>query len=139
MTTKWLNCKTVVFKFIYFRYPYKVPITVTTLKRWCQNGPDLDQHFPSLRIRFEMQESNKCGCEPGSGFAVHLSFFCYIFGGLECWLLMSPICILRNVCIRTQRAFVASRRSTNLTTHLPLSQFSTFLLVNKTLGGQVRD
>ncbi len=40
-------------------------------------------------------------------------FFVYFFGGLEHFV------YLRDVCIRTQRAAVASRRATNLATHLP--------------------
>jgi hypothetical protein len=50
-------------------------------------------------------------------------FFVYFFGGLECvghsFTYVAHFVFLRDVWIRTQRAAVASRRATNLATHLP--------------------
>ncbi len=47
-------------------------------------------------------------------------FFVYFLAGYRvCWPLHWPLCILRDVWIRTRRAVVASRRATNVATHLP--------------------
>ncbi len=49
-------------------------------------------------------------------------FFLYIFGELECVghsFDYAHFVFLINVCIQTQKAAVASRRATNLATHLP--------------------
>jgi hypothetical protein len=50
-------------------------------------------------------------------------FFIYFFGGLECvghsFVYVALFVVLRDVWIRTQRAAVASRLTTNLATHLP--------------------
>jgi hypothetical protein len=49
-------------------------------------------------------------------------FFCIFFGGLECdghsFAHVAHFVFLRDVWIRTQRAAVASKRVTNLATHL---------------------
>jgi hypothetical protein len=51
------------------------------------------------------------------------NFFVFFFGGLECvghsFTYVAHFVFLRDVRIRTQRAAVASRRVTNLATHLP--------------------
>jgi hypothetical protein len=51
-----------------------------------------------------------------------LMFFVYFFG-LECvghsFAYVAHFVFLRDVCIRTHRASVSSRRATNLATHLP--------------------
>ena len=50
-------------------------------------------------------------------------FFVYFFGGLECvghsFAYVAHFVFMKDVCIRTQRAAVASRLATNLATHLP--------------------
>jgi hypothetical protein len=50
-------------------------------------------------------------------------FFVYFFGGLQCvghsFAYVAHFVLLRDVWIRTQGAAVASRRATNLATHLP--------------------
>ncbi len=50
-------------------------------------------------------------------------FFFFFFGGLECvghfFAYVAHFVFLRDVWIQTQRAAVASRRATNLATHLP--------------------
>jgi hypothetical protein len=55
---------------------------------------------------------------------VFLYTFCvYYFGGLECvgrsFAYVAHFVFLRDFWIRTQRAAVASRRATNIATHLP--------------------
>ncbi len=49
-------------------------------------------------------------------------YFLYFFGGLECighsFAYVVDLVFLKDVWIRTQRAAVASRRATNLATHL---------------------
>jgi hypothetical protein len=53
----------------------------------------------------------------------HKYFFVYFFGGLGCvgysFAYVAHLVFLRNLWIRTQRAAEASRRATNLATHLP--------------------
>jgi hypothetical protein len=55
--------------------------------------------------------------------SLFLSFFEYFLGGLKCvshsFAYVTYFVFLRDVWIRTQRAAVASRRATNLATHLP--------------------
>jgi hypothetical protein len=50
-------------------------------------------------------------------------FLYFLLGGLECngisFVYVAHFVFLRDVWIRTQRAAVASRRDTNLATHLP--------------------
>jgi hypothetical protein len=50
-------------------------------------------------------------------------FFVYFLGGLECvghfFAYVAYLKLLKDVWIRTQRAALASRRATNLVTHLP--------------------
>ncbi len=52
-------------------------------------------------------------------------YFLYYFGGLKCvgdtFAFVAHFVFLRDVCIRTQRAAVASRHATNLATRLPLT------------------
>jgi hypothetical protein len=54
-----------------------------------------------------------------------LIFFLYIFGGLErvgdSFAYVVHFVFLRDVFIRTQRVAVASKRATNLASHLPLN------------------
>ncbi len=49
--------------------------------------------------------------------------FCLLFGRLECvahsFAYVAPFVFLRDVWVRTQRDVVASRRASNLATHLP--------------------
>ncbi len=49
--------------------------------------------------------------------------FMYIFSSLECvghyFAYVAHFVLLRDVCVRTQRAAVANRRAINLATHLP--------------------
>jgi hypothetical protein len=56
-------------------------------------------------------------------FEKPFNYLYYFFGGLECvghfFAYVAHFVFLRNVCIRTQRAAVASKRATNLATHLP--------------------
>ncbi len=50
-------------------------------------------------------------------------FFVYFLGGLECvghsFAYIANFVFLRDVCIRTHKAVVASMRTTNVATHLP--------------------
>jgi hypothetical protein len=51
-----------------------------------------------------------------------LNFWIFFWRASVCWPLLRlgrPFCIFRDVWIRIQRAAVASRRATNLATHLP--------------------
>ncbi len=52
-----------------------------------------------------------------SGCPGMVSILCFVAGVF--FALCRPFCIFENVCIRTQRAAVASRCATNLATHLP--------------------
>jgi hypothetical protein len=67
-------------------------------------------------------------------FSFMYIFFVAVYSVLATPLLMSPIFVfLRDVWIRTQSAAVASRRATNLATHLPtlaahLPNLATYLL-----------
>jgi hypothetical protein len=61
-------------------------------------------------------------------------FLVYFFGGLECvghsFAYVAYVVFLRDVWIRIQRTAVASRRATNLATHLSdLATHHAFLLV----------
>ncbi len=75
---------------------------------------------------------------------LHLSTF-YIFVYLPIvWCVgnsfeMCPFCILRDVWIRTQRAAVASRRATNLSTHLSACPpISLYFIVHSTGSTEIR-
>jgi hypothetical protein len=57
-------------------------------------------------------------------FLLFTDFFVYLFGGLECvgpsLAYVTHFVFLRDVWIQTQKAAAASRRTSNLATHLPL-------------------
>ncbi len=54
---------------------------------------------------------------------IKIFFFVYFLAGLDCFgysfAYIAHFIFLKDVLIRTQRAAVASRRATNLATHLP--------------------
>jgi hypothetical protein len=68
-------------------------------------------------MSFIMIISDNLSCESCDDY-----FFVYFFGGLECvgpsFSYVAHFVFLRDVWIRTQRAALASRRATNLATHL---------------------
>jgi hypothetical protein len=64
------------------------------------------------------------------GQNLNFYFFYLFFGGLQCvddsFAYVAHYLYLRDVCIRTQRAVVASTRATNLAIHLPKTFYPPF-------------
>ena len=73
---------------------------------------------------------------PNQCFSRPEMFFFYLFGGLECvghsFADVAHFVFLRVVWIRTQRAAVASRRDTNLATHLPVLEMLVWIRMRMT-------
>ncbi len=76
------------------------------------------------------------------GRPIHIFFFVYFFGGLECvghsFAYVAHLWFLRDVWIRTQSTAVASWRATDLATHPYLSHPSLTYISSKVLGSDWR-